>query len=148
MVRAGFVDFEITWRADVFTGAPQASSAANFGTLGINFRARKPSNEAEWAAALAALNCEVPSLGREEAPATMSPSSILGAHAFYDAGDLGCAYGPLQEIAALMERLAPGQTLEVRATDPSVAVDLPAWCRLTGHELIARQADRYLIKKI
>jgi arsenite methyltransferase len=39
---AGFVDFEITWRADVFGGAPQASSAAQFGTVGINFRARKP----------------------------------------------------------------------------------------------------------
>jgi len=39
---AGFVGFEIPWRADVFSGAPQASSAANFGTLGINFRATKP----------------------------------------------------------------------------------------------------------
>lgn len=45
---AGFMDFEITWRADVFGGAPQASSAADFGTLGINFRARKPRDEQEW----------------------------------------------------------------------------------------------------
>lgn len=57
---AGFVDFEITWRADVFDGAPQASSAANFGTLGINFRARKAEDAAEWEAALRAINCEVP----------------------------------------------------------------------------------------
>ena len=59
VVMAGFVDFEITWRKDVFAGAPQESSAANFGTVGITFRARKPSNEAEWLAALAALNCEI-----------------------------------------------------------------------------------------
>jgi hypothetical protein len=39
---AGFVDFEITWRAPVFEGAPQESSAWKFGTVGINFRARKP----------------------------------------------------------------------------------------------------------
>jgi len=39
---AGFVDFEITWRAEVFDGAPQASTAAKFGTRGVNFRARKP----------------------------------------------------------------------------------------------------------
>ncbi len=58
---AGFVDFEITWRADVFNGAPQESSAADFGTLGINFRARKPRDEEEWAAALAALSGDVPS---------------------------------------------------------------------------------------
>ncbi len=53
---AGFVDFEITWRADVFSGAPQSSSAASFGTLGINFKARKPADKAEWEAALQALN--------------------------------------------------------------------------------------------
>lgn len=57
---AGFVAFEITWRKDVFSGAPQAGSAANFGTLGINFRARKAIDEEEWAAALAALSCKVP----------------------------------------------------------------------------------------
>lgn len=57
---AGFVDFEITWRAAVFSGAPQESRAAEFGTLGINFRARKPRDDEEWAAALAALTCEVP----------------------------------------------------------------------------------------
>jgi TusA-related sulfurtransferase len=148
VVMAGFVDFEITWRADVFSGAPQSSSAANFGTLGINFRARKPRDEAEWAAALAALNCEVPIVGGGEVPGAPTPPSILGADAFYDAGDLGCADGPLNEIAGLMRGLSPGQTVEVRATDPSVTVDLPAWCRLTGHELVTRQGDRYLIRRV
>jgi len=59
VVASGFVDFEITWRADVFSGAPQASSAAQFGTVGINFRARKARSEKEWELALAALSCEV-----------------------------------------------------------------------------------------
>lgn len=57
VVMAGFVEFEITWRKDVFSGAPQEGSAANFGTLGINFRARKPQSEAEWHTALETLNC-------------------------------------------------------------------------------------------
>ena len=57
VVAAGFVGFEITWRADVFGGAPQAGSAANFGTLGITFRARKAASEAEWRAALNRLTC-------------------------------------------------------------------------------------------
>ena len=134
---AGFVDFAITWRADVFSGAPQSSSAANFGTLGINFRACKAANDQAWAAALAALNCEAP------APIT----ALLGADSFYDAGEKGCAAGPLDEIAAQLGRLAPGQTLEVRATDPSVAIDLPPWCRMTGHELVTRDGDRYLIRR-
>lgn len=57
---AGFVGFEITWRADVFSGAPQASSAASFGTLGITFRARKPHDEQEWLDAMrGAQSCTV-----------------------------------------------------------------------------------------
>jgi SAM-dependent methyltransferase len=139
VVEAGFVGFEITWREDVFSGAPQQSSAANFGTLGINFRARKAVNKAEWDAALEALAVE--DLSEEH------PVSILGADAFYDAGDKGCADGPLDEIAALLHRLSPGQTLEVRATDPGVATDLPAWCRLAKQELATHQGDRYLIRR-
>ena len=54
---AGFVGFEIPWRAEVFRGAPQAGSAEKFGTVGINFRARKPTSDAEWSEALSALIC-------------------------------------------------------------------------------------------
>ena len=60
---------------------------------------------------------------------------------------VGALASPLDEIAAQMRRLAPGQTLEVRATDPSVGGDLPAWCRLVGHELITRDGDHYLIRR-
>ena len=60
VVQAGFVDFEITWKGDVFSGAPQESSASDYGTLGINFRARKPESDEEWYIALNELNCEVP----------------------------------------------------------------------------------------
>ncbi|HXH60743.1 MAG TPA: hypothetical protein VNI20_05235 [Fimbriimonadaceae bacterium] len=42
MKSAGFAEFQITWSKDVFTGAPQESSADAFGTVGINFFARKP----------------------------------------------------------------------------------------------------------
>ena len=66
--------------------------------------------------------------------------------AFYDAGDQGCASGALDAIADCMRRLAPNQTLEIRATDPSVTVDLGAWCRLTGHSLVMHAGDRYLIR--
>jgi hypothetical protein len=65
-VAAGFLDFEITWRKDVFGGAPQAGSAEDFGTLGINFRARKAADEEELAAALATLSCEIPVNATEE----------------------------------------------------------------------------------
>jgi len=70
VVAAGFVGFEIVARADVFSDAPQATSAASFGTLGITFRARRAADDAEWAAALASLTCEVPHLS--EVRATLS----------------------------------------------------------------------------
>ncbi|MBW7884874.1 MAG: sulfurtransferase TusA family protein [Caldilineaceae bacterium] len=65
----------------------------------------------------------------------------------YDAGDKGCAAGPMDEIAALIRTMSSGQTLEIRATDPSVAFDLGAWCRMTGNSLETQQADRYLVRK-
>jgi hypothetical protein len=41
-VAAGFEDFEITWRGDIFASAPRPSmDAIAFGTKGISFRARK-----------------------------------------------------------------------------------------------------------
>jgi tRNA 2-thiouridine synthesizing protein A len=73
-------------------------------------------------------------------------TSTIQADAFYDAGDRGCASGALDAIADCMRRLAPNQTLEIRATDPSVTVDLTAWCRLTGHTLVTHVGDRYLIR--
>ena len=45
---------------DVFSGSVHESGAADFGALGISFRARRPQNEEEWEAALAALTCKVP----------------------------------------------------------------------------------------
>lgn len=59
MVAAGFVGFEIVAQADVFSGAPQQSSAANYGTLGIAFRARKALDEDEWREAAQPRTCEV-----------------------------------------------------------------------------------------
>lgn len=76
---AGFVDFEITWQADVFSGAPQASSAAEFGTQGINFRARKTAHEQEWQAARASLACEIP----------VKPTALQSADGLSEAGDKG-----------------------------------------------------------
>ena len=40
---AGFTDFEIAWRANIFEGAARPRrEVAEFGTRGVNFRARKP----------------------------------------------------------------------------------------------------------
>jgi tRNA 2-thiouridine synthesizing protein A len=85
---------------------------------------------------------------KETAKSQKSEPAIprFGADKFYDAGDKGCAFGPIDEIAAMMRQMQPGQTLEVHATDQTVPVDLTAWCRMTGHQLIEQQDGHYLIQ--
>ena len=71
---------------------------------------------------------------------------VFNADRFYDAGDKGCALGPMDEIAELMRGMGSGQTLEIHASDPSVASDLSAWCRMTGHTLVEQRDEHYLIQ--
>ena len=33
--------------------------------------------------------------------------------------------------------LTPGEELEIVATDPGVLHDLPAWCRINGHDVLS-----------
>ena len=46
MSDAGFDDFEIVWRGDIFRDAALQTAAYDFGIMGIAYRARK-SREAE-----------------------------------------------------------------------------------------------------
>ena len=41
------------------------------------------------------------------------------------------------KIRQKLGELQGGQILEVRVDDPSALVDVPAWSRLAGHELVA-----------
>jgi 5-methyltetrahydropteroyltriglutamate--homocysteine methyltransferase len=58
--------------------------------------------------------------------------------ASFDGGDLDCGTGLLLLIRKHIDPLATGQLLEIRSTEPSVRHDLPAWCRLTGNELVSQ----------
>jgi tRNA 2-thiouridine synthesizing protein A len=51
------------------------------------------------------------------------------------------------ELRMRVRALAPGQVLEVRATDPGAPEDLPAWCGLTGNKLVASKPPRYWIRR-
>lgn len=53
----------------------------------------------------------------------------------WNAGDLGC--GDLVIELRLRCREAPGRLIKVVATDPGAPADIPAWCGMTGHALVA-----------
>jgi 5-methyltetrahydropteroyltriglutamate--homocysteine methyltransferase len=55
----------------------------------------------------------------------------------FDGGHLDCGSGLLLLIRKHLDPLDSGGILEIRSTDLSVEEDLPAWCRLTGNELVS-----------
>jgi 5-methyltetrahydropteroyltriglutamate--homocysteine methyltransferase len=63
------------------------------------------------------------------------------ADASFDGGDLDCGNGLLLLIRQHIDPLEPGQLLEFRSTEISVEEDFPAWCRMTGNELVSTTRD-------
>lgn len=59
----------------------------------------------------------------------------------WDAGDLGC--GDLVLALRLRVRAAPGKVFRITALDPGAPADIPAWCRMTGHQLLAHDPDTH-----
>jgi len=58
-----------------------------------------------------------------------------------DARNLLCPM-PVIRVQGAMESLAPGEELVVLCTDPGAMSDVPAWCRLHGHEVLEVREDR------
>lgn len=75
----------------------------------------------------------------------------MKADVFIDLEELGC--GDLMiALMKAMKQVEPRQVLHLRAADPGAPADIPAWCGLTGHTLLAgpcgdRDEDYYIEKK-
>lgn len=55
----------------------------------------------------------------------------------FDGGNLDCGSGLLLLIRENLDKLEPGQLLEICSSETSVEEDLPAWCRLTNNDLLS-----------
>ena len=63
----------------------------------------------------------------------------------WDAGNLAC--GPmLLGLRGRLERLLPGQVFRLVTVDEGAPVDVPAWCRLTGHVLLEASHPTYYLR--
>ena len=52
---------------------------------------------------------------------------------------------PVIRTQDAIKSLAPGQILEVFASDPGTLHDIPAWCRVHGHTIVSQnEEDREL----
>lgn len=64
----------------------------------------------------------------------------------FDGGETGC--GELLLDLLLFMKKQPDQSSNVvRSLDPGAPLEIPAWCRLTGHELIEAKHPLYTIIK-
>ncbi|MCX7044662.1 MAG: FAD-dependent oxidoreductase [Candidatus Sumerlaeota bacterium] len=84
--------------------------------------------------------------GEKEAPAGGKKKDELLAAASQpaikiDACGLQCP-GPIVKLKEAMDAAAIGQRVEIVATDPGFAYDVPAWCQATGHELLEVAPDK------
>ena len=52
-----------------------------------------------------------------------------------DARGLLCPL-PVIRVQDRIKQLAAGEVLEVAATDPGTMHDIPAWCRVHGHQVL------------
>lgn len=73
----------------------------------------------------------------EAAPVAPVERHTLAPDASFDGGGLDCGGGLLLLIRRHIDPLGAGGLLEIRSTEPTVEVELPAWCRMTGNELVS-----------
>lgn len=49
---------------------------------------------------------------------------------------------PVIRLQDRVEHLSPGTLVEAVCTDPGALQDIPAWCRIHGHEVLASERAR------
>jgi TusA-related sulfurtransferase len=60
---------------------------------------------------------------------------------------------PIIELARHIADVAPGDLLGVVTADAAARVDVPAWCRMTGHEYLGEEvaddgSPRYVVRRV
>lgn len=67
-----------------------------------------------------------------------------------DCKGLSCPM-PLLKTKKAIQKLQPGQILEVLGTDPGSKNDIPGWCERAGHEFLGVKEDagfmRFYVRK-
>lgn len=53
---------------------------------------------------------------------------------------------PVIRTQDAVAKLSPGDVLRVIATDPGVVYDIPAWCKVHGHQVLAIEEGREEIR--
>ncbi|MDQ7835993.1 MAG: OsmC family protein [Humidesulfovibrio sp.] len=68
--------------------------------------------------------------------AASTPPPGITPDVVFDGGDLDCGSGLVLMIREHMLLVPVGGVLEMKSSEPTVADDLPPWCRMAGHEYL------------
>jgi tRNA 2-thiouridine synthesizing protein A len=59
---------------------------------------------------------------------------------------------PVIDLASAVEDVAPGEHVVLLADDPGAKVDIPVWCRMKRHDLVAVEelgsAWRFTVRRV
>ena len=55
---------------------------------------------------------------------------------------------PLIRAQDFVRSIEPGDRFALLATDPGVYQDIPAWCRMHGHEIISTAENGHVIRMV
>jgi tRNA 2-thiouridine synthesizing protein A len=73
---------------------------------------------------------------------------VSGAALVLDCRGMRCPL-PIIELARHIGDVEAGALVTVLADDPAAASDVPAWCRMRGHEYLgAAEADAYTVRRL
>ena len=76
----------------------------------------------------------------------MWESELLKIAKHWRAGETGCG-SLIMGLRKQLDQIRSGELLRVTALSAGARVDLPAWCRVTGHALISADHPVYVLRK-
>jgi len=59
---------------------------------------------------------------------------------------------PVVKVSKAIKDISIGEAIEATATDPGVLMDIPAWCKGSGNEMLKMDKDgssfRFVVKRV
>ena len=59
---------------------------------------------------------------------------------------------PVVKVSKAIKEISIGDAIEATATDPGVMMDIPAWCKSTGNEMVSMDKEngnfRFVVRRV
>ena len=59
---------------------------------------------------------------------------------------------PVVKVSQAIKEITIGEAMEATATDPGVLMDIPAWCKSSGNEMVSMEKEdgnfRFVVRRV